>query len=51
MSPVTSWRDDLSKQQIDDGLEILQHFGFENLYNKDSMPNMDILKNIQKKKL
>ncbi len=45
-SPVTGWRNELTPKQIDEGLEILKHFGFENLYDGNSMPNMEVLRNI-----
>ncbi len=42
-SPVSSWMNELEPRIIDDGLKILQHFGFEKLYNDASMPNREVL--------
>lgn len=42
-SPVTSWKDELSLRQIDAGLNILNEFGFAELYDEGSMPNRDVL--------
>jgi len=48
-SPITSWKNELSSQQIDAGLKILQCFGFAELYDDNSMPNWQVLNNIHKK--
>ena len=48
-SPVTSWKDELTFQQIDAGLKILQCFGFAELYDDNSIPNWQVLNNIHKK--
>jgi hypothetical protein len=45
-SPVLSWKNELTPKLIDDGLSILQHFGFDNLYDDMSMPNTEVLKDI-----
>jgi len=45
-SPVSSWKNEISPYLIDEGLQILQHFGFDKLYDENSMPNEDILKKI-----
>jgi len=45
-SPITSWKDEIPPKIIDDGFNILQYFGFENLYNENSMPNEDVIKEI-----
>jgi hypothetical protein len=37
-SPVDSWKDELTVQQIDAGMQILRCFGFENWYDNESMP-------------
>ncbi len=44
-SPVTSWKNELSSPQIDAGLEILDAFGFAELYDEVSMPNRSVLEN------
>jgi hypothetical protein len=44
--PVSSWKNELAPQLIDDGLKILQHFCFDNLYDEKSMPNEDVLSRI-----
>jgi hypothetical protein len=46
-SPVSAWKDELSPQTIDAGLEILQHFGFDDLYDDESMPNARVLTGLQ----
>ena len=45
-SPISSWMDELEPKIIDDGLKILQIFGFENLYNDLSMPNREVLRKV-----
>jgi len=45
-SPVSSWMNELKPKQIDDGLKILEHFGFDDLYDSDSMPNMNSIRRI-----
>ena len=49
VSPITSWKKELTSMQIYEGYHILQSFGFHNLYNEDSMPNQICLKNLTKK--
>ena len=39
ISPIISWKNELSIQQIDFGFSILEAFGFETLYDNSSMPN------------
>ena len=48
-SPIVSWKDEISSQKIDAGFEILNCFGFEELYNNESMPNWQVLKKIHEK--
>ena len=45
-SPIVSWKSELSHHVIDDGLKILQYFGFDDLYDDESMPNMDVFRRI-----
>lgn len=45
-SPITSWKNEITPQLFDDGMEILQHFGFDKLYDDKSMPNKDVLRKI-----
>jgi hypothetical protein len=47
-SPILSWKNELSHQVIDDGLRILQHFGFDDLYDDASMPDMNVLSKIHR---
>ena len=49
VSPILSWKNELTPQLIDEGFEILQCFGFEDLYDDKSMPNSDVLKKYLKK--
>ncbi len=42
-SPITSWKSELSVRKIDAGLKILQCFGFEKLYDENSMPNRAVI--------
>jgi Sulfotransferase domain len=46
---LSAWKNELSLQQIDAGLEILKRFGFEELYDQESMPNRDVLRRIHEK--
>ena len=48
-SPITSWKNELTYQQIDAGLKILQCFGFAELYDDNSMPQWNVLSNIHEK--
>lgn len=43
-SPIASWKDEIPPNIIDEGFNILQHFGFENLYDDESIPNEDVIK-------
>ena len=45
-SPVSSWMNELEPKLIDDGLKILQGFGFGGLYNDMSIPNREVLKKV-----
>ncbi|MCC5906832.1 MAG: sulfotransferase domain-containing protein [Balneolaceae bacterium] len=45
-SPISAWKNELKHKEIDDGLKILQCFGFDNLYDNNSMPNIESLRNI-----
>jgi hypothetical protein len=38
-SPLDVWKDDLSTQQIDNGLKILEEFGLDTIYGCNSLPN------------
>lgn len=46
-APDRSWENELTTHQIDAGLEILQCFGFEGLYDQNSMPSRQVIVNIQ----
>jgi len=48
-SPITSWKNELTSHQIDAGLNILQCFGFADLYDDNSMPKWHVLNNIHEK--
>lgn len=48
-STVNAWKNELSPQQIDAGLEILRCFGLEELYDQKSMPNKQVLWRIHEK--
>ena len=48
-SPITSWKNELTSQQIDAGLKILQCFGFAELYDDNSMPKWHVLSNIHER--
>jgi len=45
-SPVTSWMNELEPKLIDDGLKILQCFGFGDLYSDLSIPNWEVLRKV-----
>ena len=45
-SPITSWKNELSSTQIENGQKILDCFGFAELYNDESMPNRFVLDSI-----
>ena len=45
-SPITSWKNEISTKQIDEGLEILDAFGFGKLYDESSMPDRNELNTI-----
>ena len=46
-SPVSYWKNELPAHLIDEGLQILQEFGFDELYDGNSMPRKEILERIQ----
>lgn len=48
-SLLTSWKNELSAQQIDAGFRTLRLFGFENLYTDSGMPNHQLLDKIHRK--
>ena len=39
-SPITSWKNELSAHQIDQGFEVLAHFGMDSIYGDDGLPNL-----------
>lgn len=45
-SPVSSWKNKIPANIIDEGIEILQHFGFDHLYNDNSLPDINAIQNI-----
>ena len=47
-SPITSWKNELTTRQIDAGLDILNHFGFDQLYDDDLLPNRSVITDIHK---
>jgi hypothetical protein len=50
-SPIDAWKNELSAGQIDEGLAILSHFGFDRLYRSDVMPDREIIEKLLKKKV
>ena len=48
-SPVDSWQAELPQELIKEGLDILQHFEMDDLYDQKSIPNKSILNKLQKK--
>lgn len=46
ISHISSWENQLSREEIDAGMRILEHFGLGDLYDKHSMPNRDSLNKI-----
>ena len=46
-SPINAWMDEMPTVIIDRGLEIMDEFGFGNLYDEQSMPNRDVISRIQ----
>jgi len=42
-SPITSWKNELTTQQIDAGLDILRCFSLDQLYDDNLMPNRKAL--------
>ena len=49
VSPINSWKNEMTVQQIDAGFGILEEFGFEKLYDNSSIPNRRVLSEIQSK--
>lgn len=45
-SPITSWKNELSAKQIDNGYRILSRFGLEQLYDDDLNPQRKVLDNL-----
>jgi hypothetical protein len=45
-SPITSWKNELSARQIDNGYRILSRFGLEHLYDDNSNPQRAVLDNL-----
>ncbi len=46
-SPINAWKTELTAQQIDVGLEILDGFGLGALYNEDGLPNRNQVERLQ----
>ena len=44
---VNSWEERFSEKEISQGIKILQYFGLENLYNKNSEPNIEAIRNLK----
>ncbi len=44
-----SWKNELTTEQIDRGFEILSHFGFDQLYNDDLVPNISVIDDLLNK--
>lgn len=42
-----AWKNELSARQIDTGLEILRSFGFDGLYDQNSLPDRQVIARIQ----
>jgi hypothetical protein len=47
-SPISSWKNELTIQQIDSGFEILERFGLDGLYGEDSMPKRAVIESFFK---
>ncbi len=45
-SPLNQWKKELSAYEIDGGMRILKHFGLDQLYGDDLMPNKDVLEKL-----
>ncbi len=43
---ICSWKKQFSEKEIEKGTQILKRFGFEKLYDTNSLPNKEIIKNI-----
>ena len=50
-SPIDAWKNELSAGQIDEGLTILSHFGFDRLYRSNVMSDREIIEKLLKKKV
>ena len=48
-SPIISWKNELTVRQIDDGLSILEEFGFGKLYDDPFRPNRKALIEIKRR--
>lgn len=46
-SPVTSWKDELDKSEIDSGRQILERFGMAGLYGDDGWPDSSVLRTLR----
>jgi hypothetical protein len=46
-SPVTSWKDELDRSEIDSGRQILQRFGMAGLYGDDGRPDSSVLRTLR----
>ena len=42
-SPLDVWQDDLSTQQINNGMKILEKFGLDNIYGGNSLPDKNAI--------
>jgi hypothetical protein len=47
-TPIISWKSELTSQQINAGLNILEYFGFAELYDNNAIPNRQALYRIHK---
>ena len=45
-SPLDVWKNDLSAQQIDNGLKILEEFGLDTIYEGGSLPNKNAIERL-----
>ena len=48
-SPLTSWKEEISPQQAQQGREIMAEFGLAELYDKDGIPNKSVVSAIMSK--
>ena len=47
-SPIRSWKNELSTNQIEQGFKILEHFGLDGIYSEDGLPQALNLEQIRK---